>query len=79
MLPYGRRGTDAWQLVPKLGNQPGDTYITEKNTYDAFQNTRLESLLRDWGVDTLIVGGVVTNMCCETTARCAAAHHYQLA
>jgi len=70
MLKFGRRHTDAWQLVPCLGNQPGDTYIPEKNTYDAFQNTRLESLLRYWGVNMLIIGGVATNVCCETTARC---------
>ena len=56
--------------MPNLGNQPGDTYIPEKNTYDAFQNTRLEPLLRYWGVNLLIIGGVATNVCCETTARC---------
>ena len=70
-LTQRRRGTDAWQLVPGLGSKPTDTFITEKNTYDAFQNTQLESLLRQWGVDTVLVGGVVTNMCSETTARCA--------
>ena len=53
-----------------LGQQPGDTYVTEKNTYDAFQNTGLDGQLRRWGVDTVIVGGVVTNLCCDTTARC---------
>ena len=57
MLLCDRRHSDAWQLVPGLGNQPTDTYITEKHTYDAFQNTRLESLLREWGVDMLVIGG----------------------
>ena len=76
-LLHSRRDTDAWQLVPDLGNLPGDTYITEKNTYDAFQNTRLESLLLEWGVDLLVIGGVATNMCCETTARCVRRHRVQ--
>ena len=57
-----------------LGQKPDDTYITNKNTYDAFQNTDLESLLQRWGVDTVIVGGVVTFACCETTARCVLLH-----
>ena len=68
-----RRGSEAWQLVEGLGQKPDDTIITEKNTYDAFQNTSLESLLRRWGVDTVIVGGVITYACCETTARCVPA------
>lgn len=63
--------------MPCLGNQDNDTYIPEKNTYDAFQNTRLEPLLRYWAVDTLIIGGVATNVCCETTARCVHLHRVQ--
>lgn len=43
--------------------------ITSKRTYDAFQGTELEGLLRRRGVDAVIVGGVMTNLCCETTAR----------
>jgi nicotinamidase-related amidase len=66
-----RRGSEAWQLVEGLGEQPDDTYITDKNTYDSFQNTSLGALLQGRGVDTVIVGGVITNACCETTARCA--------
>ena len=72
MLLHGRRNTDAWQLTPDLGNQPDDLYIKDKNTYDSFQNTRLEAMLRERGVDTVIVGGLATNMCCGSTARCAA-------
>ena len=70
-----RRGSEAWQLVDGLRHEPDDTFITEKNTYDAFQNTSLESLLRRWDVDTVIVGGVVTNLCCDTTARCVSCCH----
>jgi len=70
---YGRRNTEAWQLAPDLGNQPDDLYIKDKNTYDSFQNTQLESMLQERGIDTVIVGGLATNMCCGATARCAAA------
>ncbi|XP_030962881.1 nicotinamidase 3-like isoform X1 [Quercus lobata] len=40
-----------------------------KNTYSAFRNTRLEEQLREMGVEEVIVTGVMTNLCCETTAR----------
>ena len=36
----------------------------------AVQGTELLSLLTERGCNTLIVGGVMTNLCCETTARC---------
>ena len=52
-----------------LGQQTGDAIITSKQTYDAFQGTELQHTLDVKGVDTVIVCGVVTNLCCETTAR----------
>ncbi len=33
------------------------------------QGTELQDLLQRHGCDTVIVGGVMTNLCCETTAR----------
>ena len=39
--------------------------------FDAFQWTSLEPLLRGLGVDDLVVCGVVTNICVETTIRSA--------
>lgn len=36
------------------------------------QGTELQELLQRHGCDTVIVGGVMTNLCCETTARWAA-------
>lgn len=40
-----------------------------KHTYSAFQNTDLESHLNENGRTEVIVTGVMTNCCCETTAR----------
>lgn len=42
-----------------------------KNTYDAFINTNLEALLMDAGVTRVVVCGVMTDCCCDTTARSA--------
>ena len=43
----------------------------EKSQYDAFYGTSLEKLLRDAGVEQLVICGVMTHLCCETSARSA--------
>ncbi|MBO8160800.1 MAG: isochorismatase family protein [Thermosipho sp. (in: Bacteria)] len=43
----------------------------KKNTYDAFYNTSLENLLRDNEITEVVITGVMTHLCCETTARSA--------
>ncbi len=48
-----------------LENEP----VIEKQRYSAFYQTPLESMLRALGVQDVVIGGVMTNLCCETTAR----------
>jgi len=43
----------------------------EKTQYDAFLDTSLEQELQNAGVTQLIITGVMTHLCCETTARTA--------
>ncbi|WP_297504767.1 isochorismatase family protein [Thermococcus sp.] len=43
--------------------------VIEKSTYDAFYGTELEGMLGKLGVETVVVTGVMTHLCCETTAR----------
>ena len=43
--------------------------IIDKPRFGAFFGTDLEPILRSRGIDTLIIGGIATNLCCETTAR----------
>lgn len=45
--------------------------IIEKSQYDAFYNTALETVLRDLEVKQVVISGVMTHLCCETTARSA--------
>ena len=45
--------------------------ILEKNQYDAFYNTNFEEILHEKKVQQLVVCGVMTNLCCETTVRSA--------
>ena len=61
-------GAPSSQLDEALVVQDGDI-ILDKPRFGAFFGTDLEELLHRRGVDTLIIGGVATNVCCETTAR----------
>jgi bifunctional isochorismate lyase/aryl carrier protein len=45
--------------------------VIRKTQYDAFHKTPLESLLRRKQVSQLVIAGVATHLCCETTARSA--------
>jgi len=56
-------------FVDVLDVKKGATVI--KHQYDGFLDTRLEELLRKKGVRQVVVCGVLTNLCCETTARSA--------
>ena len=46
--------------------------VLDKNTSSAFNSTGIEWLLRNMHMDTLVVLGMATDMCVETTARDAA-------
>lgn len=48
-----------------------DDQIIEKTQYDAFFKTDLESRLRQSGTKQLLITGVATHLCCESTARSA--------
>jgi ureidoacrylate peracid hydrolase len=63
-------GTWDAEVVAELGCGPQDLTV-DKVRFDAFQWTSLEPLLRGLGVDDLVVCGVVTNLCVETTIRSA--------
>jgi nicotinamidase-related amidase len=45
--------------------------VVEKHQYDAFHNTGLEQHLRERNVSRVVVTGVASHLCCETTARSA--------
>lgn len=45
--------------------------VLKKEQYDAFYQTPLEEILKEKGVRQVVIGGVMTHLCCETTARSA--------
>ena len=73
-----RIGSDEWKLLSDLDVAPNEIVLDEKRTYDAFYQTRLKSLLDTHEVDTVVVAGVMTQLCCETTARSAFVQNYNV-
>jgi nicotinamidase-related amidase len=73
-----RKGSEAWKLLSDLDVAPNEVILDEKITYDAFYRTRLKSLLDEHNVDTVIISGVLTQLCCETTARSAFVQNYDV-
>jgi nicotinamidase-related amidase len=57
------------ELIKEIDHQSATTII--KAQYDAFLGTDLEKMLQDSGTDQVVVVGVMTHLCCETTVRSA--------
>ena len=65
------RGTFEHEVIADLAPAAGELVI-DKNTSSVFNSTGLEWLLRNMEIETLVVAGMATDMCVETTARDAA-------
>jgi ureidoacrylate peracid hydrolase len=59
----------------RLKVQAGEAVVT-KHRYSAFLNTDLDLILRSLEIRTVVIAGVTTNVCVESTARDAAMRDY---
>ena len=61
---------DGFRIAPGLDVSPGDAMVV-KRCYSALApgSSNLDAVLRGKGVRTVLIGGTVTNVCCESTAR----------
>jgi nicotinamidase-related amidase len=66
-----REGSREWELLPAVAARPRDVLIP-KSLPGSFTGTDLERWLRERGVDTVVIAGYMTQMCCDTTSRQAA-------
>ena len=57
------------RIIPEIELSVGT--LIQKNQYDAFYQTPLEEMLHARGVTQVVICGVMTHLCCETTARSA--------
>jgi len=62
-------GTIESEIIPALAGL--GLPVLRKWTYDAFYGTALETKLRRARIEWLVIAGVMTDLCCETTARSA--------
>lgn len=69
-------GTPDIELIPELSPRPED-FVIDKNRYSAFYGTPLASILSAQDVRNLVICGVTTNICVETTARDASQRDYR--
>ncbi len=65
--PHAVAGTWGAKIVDELKPEKND-FVLQKRRYSAFQGTSLDQLLRELKVDTLILNGVVTDICIQHTA-----------
>ena len=70
--------TDPWARMVEVLEPTADEIVINKTTYGAFASTGLDATLRNLNIETLVLGGVVTNRCVETTMRDATDRGYRV-
>ena len=70
-----RFGSAPWQLDSRLAALPGDARV-RKTTCDSFFKTSLQAVLQQHAIDELVVCGLQSDFCVDSTVRAALAHGY---
>jgi ureidoacrylate peracid hydrolase len=68
-------GTWDFQIVDELAPEPDDVVIV-KSRYSGFHGTNLDSVLRSRGIRNLLMVGIASNVCVESTLRDAYFNEY---
>ena len=76
-LPVFTKSSIHFEIIDELKNyiSNNDLFI-DKEKYSAFHNTKLNAFLRERDIKTLIITGVTTNICVESTIRDAFEYDY---
>jgi biuret amidohydrolase len=70
-------GTPGVDIYSDVAPAPGE-HVIKKHRYSGFFGTDLDMILREWGVDTVIISGTTTENCCHATARDAMFRNYRV-
>lgn len=70
-------GDESVDTIDELAPKP-DELVVRKHWYDGFSGTPLDGALRAMGVKTLVVTGIMTDICVLATVIGAFAHEYKL-
>ena len=63
----GITGTPGSRIIPELAPGPDDLHVIKKR-YSAFFGTQLDEIIRESGVDTLVLAGINTHACIRMAA-----------
>ncbi|MCB9590733.1 MAG: cysteine hydrolase [Polyangiaceae bacterium] len=72
------KGTWGAEIVDDLKPQEGDIVIEGKRGLDTFASTNIDFILRSKGIQTVVLGGFLTNCCVESTMRTAYEHGFEV-
>lgn len=72
------KGTWGAAIVDQLTPQPGDIVVEGKRGLDTFASTNLRFILQSKGIQTVVIGGFLTNCCVESTMRSAYEHGFEV-
>lgn len=75
--PHAIAGTKGAEVVPELEPEKDDE-ILEKTKFSAFFDTGLDEILNELGVESLVLTGVLTEICIQHTAADAFYRDYEL-
>jgi nicotinamidase-related amidase len=70
-------GTPGWEIHPAVAPIEGDA-VVQKHHPDAFQDTSLQRELESRGIERLIITGIQTEYCIDTTCRRAYSLNYSV-
>lgn len=72
----GQPAHELWELL----DVDGSDLVVDKSRFSAFiqGSSKLQELLDERGIDTLVIVGTLTNVCCESTARDAMMLNYRV-
>jgi nicotinamidase-related amidase len=76
-IPYPHISHESSEIIANLKPDEVRDWVLQKNTSGTFISTRLDNYLRNMGIETVLVCGVVTHFCVESTAREAADYGFQ--
>jgi nicotinamidase-related amidase len=75
--PVFATGTPAVETMPEVAPAAGEPLIV-KHLPGSFDGTSLDEVLAALGAKTVVIGGFMTHMCCDTTAREAQARGFDV-
>ena len=78
--PLGKRlepNTENWKIHPAITPRSEDIIVQKYNS-DSFMNTSLDKELKKHEISNLVIVGLITPMCIDTTVRSAVSHGYNV-